>query len=170
MRSRGDASCRARSLRSVVDSRYRPSSFPLAVGPGARYLGIRLSWAFVRRADRKWEIESSVVETSLSTYFHRNSLVAQWGAYEDAVSRFLWYAATTGNVARENLHGLARHFRLTKFSNPPAERTRRLFVSHPDYFEIETVQDLLILERDQIVNRILDSNAYGFSRGFWIFH
>ena len=127
-------------------------------------------FGFLLPAVKKWEIDSSSIESELATYFHGSGLPAQWQAYEFAVQQFLRYTVgAEKELSNSQLENVRDHFRTVSFDSATAEETRRSFVTgtSADRPRI-VVAELLLDERDQIERRIVGADASGFSHGFWI--
>jgi len=118
--------------------------------------------------------ESSVIGSELTVYFPGTSLPKQWDHYEGAMRRFFDYMGQPirRDRADAGLSALEDHFRSLKFKRRSDEVWRRDFVSaHPIFARPPSfaLPSLLAAERDQIESEIIDSDASGFSHGFWIF-
>jgi hypothetical protein len=126
--------------------------------------------ALLNDAQQTWDIDSAGVASQLNTYFRRSDAITQWPAFEDAVRQFLQYAAAIAPDAQpDQLVGLAENFKKTTFSDPAAEELRKGFLSAPRVFPY-TVEALLDNWKDELTTLVLDSNASGFSHGFWFLH
>jgi hypothetical protein len=71
---------------------------------------------------------------------------------------------------------LRKHFRRVRFSPDWKDEVRQDFVNGARPQSFREFQDylsdlwlLLVYERDEINNRIVQANASGFSHGFWLF-
>ena len=127
--------------------------------------------AFFNDAQQTWDIDSAGVASQLNTYFRGSDAVTQWPAFEEAVSQFLQYAAAIAPDAQpDQLVGLAESFKKTTFSDPAAEKLRSRFVSAPRVFPSDTVVELLADWKNELTALVLDSNASGFSHGYWFLH
>jgi len=127
--------------------------------------------AFAHDAPQAWEIDGAGVESQLNTYFRGSAAAEQWPAFEDAVSRFLRYAAAIGPVAQlDELRDIAKMLKQTSFSDPAAESLRKEFVSSYQVFGRTAVVPLLDHWKDELTTLVLDSNASGFSHGHWFIH
>jgi hypothetical protein len=128
--------------------------------------------AFLSAALRRWRVDSSVIESELSTYFGDTSLPRQWQLYVNAVELFLRYTSHAEEYPTSffGFH-LRNYFRGVRFDNTEQELERRSFAAEPSSSGPlrNEVTPLLEYERDQIANRIVASDAAGFSHGFWIF-
>jgi hypothetical protein len=143
-------------------------------------------------AEQTWQVDSAGVASQLNTYFRHSAASTQWHDFTDAVSQFLEYSAETisgrpvqqsrqatfervqhqDQVDKANgdqLNQIAKFFRGTSFSDPAAERLRKGFVSSPTAFP-HAVAQLLDDWKLELSSLVLDSNASGFSHGYWFFH
>jgi hypothetical protein len=143
--------------------------------------------AFLNRALHGWRVESSIIDSELTTYFHGTPLPDRWEAFVRAVDTFLEYEAYDawltgpGKHARDreedeatrrlDLVTLVTHFRSMRFSDTDNESTRQTFVQSSDQPRVvrNALPRLLLAERDQLETQIVESAAAGFSHGFWIF-
>jgi hypothetical protein len=127
---------------------------------------------FSDQAQQTWKVDGAGVASQLNTYFRGSEAAAQWSAFEAAVSQFLRYESRIdpGPAQLDQLRDIATQLRTTSFSDPAAERLRRGFVSWPKIFPGSTVVRLLDYWKDELIILVLDSNASGFSHGFWFFH
>jgi hypothetical protein len=124
-------------------------------------------------AQQNWEVDAAGISSQLSTYFRDSPAATQWPHFEDAVSEFLFYGAAVDAGAqpvRARLNKLGEIFRHTNFTDPVAERLRLGFVKLPTAFGQDAVVELLAAWKDKLQIDVLDSNASGFSHGFWFLH
>jgi hypothetical protein len=126
----------------------------------------------VTRAVHDWNRESAVVASELDTYFNDSPLANEWRGYEEAMPLLLFSAraSTLGDVDYESTlyEALANRFRGVRFDDPVAKELRRNYVNNASARHMESSANLLRAWRDEIVERIVESHAAGFSRGFWI--
>jgi hypothetical protein len=140
--------------------------------------------AFFTNTNRRWRIDSALVDAQLATYYTNSALPASWRRYVDAVTSYFTYATSAGSPRwRDSLmtvHGsrpsLVDFFRHTRFTpGSKAEKSRAEFIAEEDLkkddisHEIVLISDLLLAKRDQLASEVVDSEASGFSHGFWIF-
>jgi hypothetical protein len=132
---------------------------PTTMSPAART-------AALKRSLRVFLRESSVIGSELRTYFPNSSLPTRWHEYERAMRR---YFELMGTHPRQDaffeIYHLQEHFGSLKFPPGYAENERRSIVK---VFSITGAADLLAAERDLIDSEVVESNASGFSHGFWI--
>lgn len=131
-------------------------------------------FAAVEDINRRWMVESAGVASQLNTYFRDSSAAKEWKNFSEAVSQFVFYG-TVSNASNltqtdDRLRALSRGFAQTTFGNAQNEKLRAAFADAPNGFGVPTITDLLRAWQDNLVTQILDSKAYGFSHGFWIFH
>jgi hypothetical protein len=137
--------------------------------------------AYIKQVLHDWEVRSSVIGSQLNTYFHETSLPAAWRRFEAAVRSFLRYEAQEAAVFyRESkthdftgLTFLHDHFRRLRFGDATMESKRQAFASPPavtPQLANQAVPDLLLAERDELEDKVVEAEASGFSHGFWIFH
>jgi hypothetical protein len=131
-------------------------------------------FAAVDNINRRWMVESAGVASQLNTYFRDSSAAKEWKNFSEAVSQFVFYAtasdASNLTQADDRRRDLSRRFAQTTFGNVQNERVRAAFAGAPNGFGVPTITELLHAWQDNLVTQILDSKAYGFSHGFWIFH
>ena len=148
-------------------------SFPPPIGRAKRI-------EFVHRSQYEWGVESSVIASELSTYFHETSLRECWRDFDDAIQRFLRAAARDrGREDEDFWYDLLRErFGPLRFEDPRVERARQRFVSGRLYEggagvtgrrQLLDATTLLFEEGEQIQDEVVESDASGFSHGFWIF-
>ena len=130
--------------------------------------------ALYASAWRKWRVDSAVIASQLSTYFRGTSLVEQWRAYSDAVLTFLNFALyAKGSTKQVRSHDAEHHFRAARFDEPDQEGTRRAWFLGSVHSASGGARPIFAIllgyEQDQIANRVITSNASGFSHGVWIF-
>jgi hypothetical protein len=121
-----------------------------------------------RRLARQWRISSAEILSELTTYFGRTSLPAQWRNYENSVGMFLRMRIGSPESSRlrtDMAHRLRDHFRNVRFEMP-IEQARATFVRGGPR---SLAFDLLLEERDQIEQKVVATNASGFSHGYWVF-
>jgi hypothetical protein len=139
---------------------------------------------FLNGVTHSWKVQTSVIGSQLNTYFHETSLPDRWKAFVDAVDKYFAYEAKKAfankrerTPADEDLDTLRDHFREVRFHNADAEDKRKEFLAKLPLWRLQEkrpelhkkLPQLLYAERDEIENDIVESDASGFSHGFWIF-
>lgn len=122
------------------------------------------------KANSTWQVVSSAIGSQLATYFGRTSLSRKWAAYQNAVT---WYMAIETRATRHDLDGLflrlaASLKNLPLSSDQSVDALRTDFLHHGPYNDFD-IAHVLQAERDEFETRIVNSNASGYSHGFWIF-
>lgn len=133
--------------------------------------GPRQGRVFHDRAMRRWRTESAIIGVELTTYFPASAVRREWLAYVGTVNVFLRTVAYGGERSLAG-HPLVRdHFRRVRFDDPVDESMRKEVIRGAvrEGESVLTVSVLLLDERDKIVTDIVESEASGFSHGFWIF-
>jgi hypothetical protein len=125
--------------------------------------------------NRRWMVESAGVSSQVNTYFRDSAVAGEWEAFSEAVSQFILYARAGGDrepdrAKAERLRDLTTSVATTTFGNAEDEGARATFVRIPSGSGLSALTDVLRAWQEDVVTQILDSNAYGFSHGFWIFH
>jgi hypothetical protein len=128
-----------------------------------------------------WEVNSSLVNAELTTYFRDKRILGQWREFSDAVINYL-DAASHDNYKPKDKNGgfyrLFRHFKRHKLkADSRAEGLRKRFVAKEggslrgidDCRPLFCAARLLAAERDELPRTIVDAHAAGFSQGWWIF-
>lgn len=125
------------------------------------------------RMTRRWEVKSSVVTAELTTYFHDTQVVRDWQAYESAVEAYLEAVAFRRISLTFGLPSVLDHFRKVRFSRGSDFESLRRHLLDPTAFNspplATVVPALLLAERDQLSRRLVETDASGFSHGWWIF-
>jgi hypothetical protein len=159
---------------TVRERDVRPTSKPAPLSYAKRV-------DFIQRGQYAWGVESSVIASELGTYFHQTELRERWREFDDAVRRFLRYAAVRYPEDDPYFYALlVEHFRdrTPMFQDARAERIRKRFISEANYegegdiagrHQLNDVTTLLFYESERIQDELVESNASGFSHGFWIF-
>jgi hypothetical protein len=126
--------------------------------------------AFYDRLVSSWRLESSVIASELATYFPDTAAMRKWRGYMGAMNVLLQGVAYEGQQAAGDSI-LQDHFRTVRFDDEITERIRRDFLRGDHHAEGPLTQAnvLMVEERDQITADVVNSDAVGFSHGFWIF-
>jgi hypothetical protein len=118
------------------------------------------------RMARRWDIESSLVTTELTTYFHRTAVLRHWRAYSALVRRYIRATASRRWIGND---GVAA-------SQDPdlVALLKRYDPTHRDFYPFvdripEAIPKGLFAERDELAAEIVETPATGFSHGWWIF-
>jgi len=122
------------------------------------------------RVRARWRIESAIIGSELTTYFPASRAHREWQSYALSVNDFLLDA-----IDRDPEDALflddtfSSLFRLVRFDNRIHEAARKALVDGRLEMTALRVEALLIVERDEIAADIVESEASGFSHGFWLF-
>jgi hypothetical protein len=123
-----------------------------------------------QRLESKWDLDGAIILSELTTYFQGTNLPGSWRDYQSAIHGYLDYYVRHSRFAMIRIRLDLRH---AHFPIAWQEEARLEFLQNPVHgFDTDREIELyyvLTYWRDAISSRIVESNASGFSHGFWIF-
>jgi hypothetical protein len=126
-------------------------------------------------ARKRWTLQSAILASELGTYFPDTNLEKHWRNYSGMMDVLFETAERTHDPYARLEEGIQRYWldliKDLRFDDQLKDQRRSEVVRAAPEMRLTfgEVRYLMLADRDQVASEIIDTEASGFSHGFWIF-